>query len=132
VGTTPWGVAVNETTNTIYVTNTGSGTVSVISGSTNAVTATITVGSAPWGVSVDPSTNTVYVAIASGTNEVAVINGATNAIITTVAVGTGPEGIATNSTTHVTYVNNFNANTTSVINSPGAVAFQDNGTFETY
>ena len=47
VGADPDGVAVDGTTDTIYVTNYGSGTVSVIDGATNTVTATVTVGSRP-------------------------------------------------------------------------------------
>ena len=56
-------------TNTVYVANfgvlsTGSpsdNTVSVISGKTNTVTATIPVGDAPGEVGTDPLTNTAYV-----------------------------------------------------------------------
>mgnify|MGYP003346187445 FL=1 len=62
VGSGPNGVAVNPSTNTIYVTNYGGNSVSVINGSTNTVTATVSVGSHPLGVAVNPSTNTIYVA----------------------------------------------------------------------
>ena len=66
VGSYPLGVAVNPTTNLIYVTNAGGNSVSVISGATNAVTATIGVGSNPHGVAVNPTTNLVYVTNAGG------------------------------------------------------------------
>ena len=50
VGAEPDGVAVDATTNTIYVANNGDNTVSVINGATNTVTATIPVGPRPgWG-----------------------------------------------------------------------------------
>ena len=62
VGTRPLGVAVNPVTNTVYVTNEGDGTVSVISGSTGTVTGTIPVGTGPRGVAVNTVTNTAYVA----------------------------------------------------------------------
>ena len=45
VGSGPYGIAVNKTTNTIYVNNCNANTVSVINGATNTVTATIPVGS---------------------------------------------------------------------------------------
>ena len=72
VGTNPYAVAVNPSTNTVYVTNADDNTVSVINGSTNAVTSTISVGSYPYGVAVNPSTNTVYVTNADD-NTVSVI-----------------------------------------------------------
>src|SRR5258708_1369546 len=72
VGNSPDAVAVNATTNTIYVANSHSNSVSVIDGATNTVTATIAVGTLPKGVAVDPATNTVYVTNA-GSNSVSVI-----------------------------------------------------------
>ena len=45
----------------VYVTNIKNGTVSVISGRTNAVTATIRVGNGPVGVAVSPLTGAIYV-----------------------------------------------------------------------
>ena len=47
VGTAPAGVAAAALAGTVYVANSGSDTVSVISGQTNTVTATIGVGSGP-------------------------------------------------------------------------------------
>ncbi len=74
VGSDPYGVAVNPVTGTIYVTNTGSDSVSVISGRTNTVTATITAGSNPRGVAVNPVTATVYVTYVTG-DTVSMISG---------------------------------------------------------
>jgi DNA-binding beta-propeller fold protein YncE len=48
--------------------------VSVISGKTNSVTATIPVGAAPGGVTTDPLTDTAYVTN-FGDNTVSVISG---------------------------------------------------------
>jgi len=45
----------------VYVAN-GSGTVSVIDGSTNTVTDTISIGGGPYGVAYDSATGEVYVA----------------------------------------------------------------------
>jgi len=60
-GYEPYGVAVNPTTNRVYVTNEGTDNVSVIDGATNAVTATVPVGIHPWGIAFNPTTNRVYV-----------------------------------------------------------------------
>ena len=54
-------VAIDPGTRTVYVANRIDGTVSVIDGSTRAVTATVPVGTWPAGVAVDPGTHTVYV-----------------------------------------------------------------------
>jgi YVTN family beta-propeller protein len=68
VGTyiSPLEVAVNPKTNTTYVTNSHGDTVSVISGRTNTVTATIPVGGFPFGAAVNPETNTAYVTNSHG------------------------------------------------------------------
>ena len=63
-GTVPGPVAVNPVTGSVYVCN-GAGTVWVISGRTDKVTATIHVGALPEAVAVNPVTGTVYVANAS-------------------------------------------------------------------
>ena len=76
VGSGPIGVGVNPTTNKIYVSNYGSGSVSVIDGATDTVTATVTVGTNPFGVGVNPATNKIYVAN-YGSGTVSVIDGAT-------------------------------------------------------
>jgi len=65
LGSSPQGVAVDPSTDMVYVANSSSYTVSVIDGATNTVTATIDVGSDPIGVAVDSSTDTVYAANAN-------------------------------------------------------------------
>jgi len=100
VGVFPAGVAVNEKTNAVYVTNFGNranhfkGTVSVISGRTNTVTATIGVGRQPQGIAADPKTNTIYVANSQpGVNTVSVISGRANTVTAAISVP-GPGGAA--------------------------------------
>jgi len=61
VGTTPYAVSVNPSTNTAYVANFYENSVSVIDGKTNHITATIKVGTHPSAVSANPSTNIAYV-----------------------------------------------------------------------
>ena len=79
-GSVPNGVAVNPVTNTAYVVNSGSASVTVVNGA-NRATATVSTGSGPVAVAVNPATNTIYVANSLG-NSVTVINGATNAATT--------------------------------------------------
>jgi YVTN family beta-propeller protein len=114
VGTSPFGVAANPVTDTIYVANTFDDTVSVISGRRNTVVATITVGLDPFGVATNPVTNTIYVA-SQTVNEVVVIRGRTNTVVATVGVGGTPQGVAVNPRTKTIYVANQGSNTVSVL-----------------
>jgi YVTN family beta-propeller protein len=133
VGNGPNALAVDQSTDTIYVANINDNTVSVINGGTCNATITsgcgqdppvIKVGSRPDGVAVDQATDTVYVTN-GGDNTVSVINGATcNATITsgcgqsppTIAVGNGPFGAAVDEITNTLYVANSGGSTVSVIN----------------
>ena len=72
-----------------YVTNDGSGDVSVIDTATNTVTATIPAGSEPFGVAVTPDGCKVYVANGAS-NNVSVIATATNRVTAAITVGRGP------------------------------------------
>jgi YVTN family beta-propeller protein len=116
VGTAPFGVDVNSTTNRVYVANRDSNSVSVIDATTNTVIGSpITVGTAPHAVAVNSATNRIYVANTnSGT--VTVIDGATNTVIgSPIAVGLAPYGIAVNPTTNRIYVANQTSGTVTVI-----------------
>jgi YVTN family beta-propeller protein len=104
------GVAVNNSTNQVYVTD-GAHNVTVIDASSNAITSRIRVGPTPIGIAVDPNTGLVYVAD-SGSNLVSLINGATVANIT---VRAGPTDVAINPVTKLVYVTDQLANSTSVI-----------------
>jgi hypothetical protein len=98
VGAGPLGIAVNPTTNTVYVTavgedffNNGSvgNTVSVINGAScdgtdtsgcGQAPAQVTVGPAPWGIAVDPAANSIFVVDSDGGDgpaSLSVIDGAT-------------------------------------------------------
>ncbi len=103
VGILPNGIAVNPSTNTVYVSNQNSNSVSVINGATNTVTSTVSVGTSPRGIAVNPSTNTVYVAN-QGNGRVSVINGATNTVTSTISAGSALNGIAVNPSTNTIYV----------------------------
>jgi len=81
VGNSPRGIAVNPTTNLIYVTNMRDDNVSVIDGVTHEVVTNIAVGNAPLGIGVDPSINQIYVGDGNG---ISVIDGDINQVITTI------------------------------------------------
>ena len=131
VGGFPTGIALDTATDTIYVGNGTTGTLSVIDGrSCNAgdvrgcgrhATA-VTAGADPVGIAVDSATHTLYVVNASGT--VAVMDGSTcNAAHTTgchvepatVRVGVDPQFLAIDEATDTIYVANSLSNTISVI-----------------
>ncbi|MGD0766168.1 MAG: YncE family protein, partial [Dehalococcoidia bacterium] len=105
-------VAVNPSTNRIYVANYNSNNVSVIDGAGNTVVATVAVvagGNGPEGVAVNPNTNRIYVANFNSGN-VSVIDGTSNTVVATVAVGYwwgGDGGVAVNPNTNLIYVTNY-------------------------
>jgi YVTN family beta-propeller protein len=105
VGTVPKFVAINQTTNVIYVSNLTSNNVSVIDGATNAVIATVPVGTAPAGLDVNSTTNMVYVVNSEG-NSVSVIDGSTNVVTATITGMSNPYSLAVNSATNQVFVAN--------------------------
>jgi YVTN family beta-propeller protein len=111
------GVAVNPKTNTIYVANSFSPSVSVISGRTDTVTATIPAGffAGPYGVAVNPKTNTVYVTGLG--SKLSVISGRTNAITARIRLpgANDPGAITANPKTSTVYVANLGSSTVSVL-----------------
>ena len=115
------GIAVNPTTNEIYVTNDNPDTISVIDGKTNKQIRLINLCNdnnqckEPEGVAVNPTTNLVYVTNYL-TKTISVIDGRTNSVLNnTIAVGAGPYGIAVNPNKNMIYVTNLISNTISVI-----------------
>jgi YVTN family beta-propeller protein len=116
VGSGPTGVAVDQPAGTVYVTNTDSDSVSVVSEATLAVTTTIALGygTAPTGVVVTPDGATAYVAD-SGTDVVSVIDTSTNAVTATIAVGDDPTAVAVGPNGADVYVTDTLSNAVSVI-----------------
>jgi len=112
VGEYPFAVAVNATTNKIYVANYNSNNVTVIDGATNRTT-TASAGGNPFAVAVNSATNKIYVAD-SGSNDLAIIDGATN-LTMTVTVGIYPRAVAIDPFTNTIYVVNYNSADVSVI-----------------
>ncbi len=133
VGHNPWGIAVDPTTEMVYVSNRGSNTVSVISGHTDKLVATVGVGLKPVGIGVVPANDTIYVANegtgkAAGT--VSVINGHTNKVVGSINVGYSPSSVGVNTASNTVYVGNTGgagpstgyAGTVSVIKGTNAIA----------
>jgi YVTN family beta-propeller protein len=141
VGDQPGRVAVNSTTNKIYVTNVcgndltcpypyPQGTVTVIDGATEQ-TVSVNVGYFPFGAAVNPVTNRIYVANECGNDPnclsngtVSVIDGVSNTVIATVNVGNVPYSFAVNSVTNKIYVVN-GCGDPSCISSSGTVSVID-------
>jgi len=107
------GVAVNPITNKVYAVNTSDGTVTVMSGSTNATT-TVRVGPEPMAIAVNSVTNKIYVAN-SGDDSTSVIDGSTDAVTATVKVGTLPYVVAVNPITNKIYISRTFGNAITVI-----------------
>jgi YVTN family beta-propeller protein len=125
VGKVPIGIAVDQVTDTVYVTNAGSSTISVINGATcdgtdhsgcGQVPATLAAKGPGFGLAINEMTGTLYAVVAN--DKLAVFNAATcNAASTsgcgqtpaTVKVGSFPQGVAVDPATDTVYVAN-NAN----------------------
>jgi YVTN family beta-propeller protein len=132
VGAAPYQVAVDETTNTIYVVNGDDNTVSVINGDVcngtdtsgcNQTWPIVTVGASPQALAVNPGNDTVYVANRDD-NTVSVIdtlhcnahdNTGCGQTPATVAVGDGPRSVGIVFATNTVFVGNRNDLTVSVI-----------------
>ncbi len=158
VGNMPSGIAVDERTDTVYVTNVQDNTVSVFNGATcNAedtsgcrqTPATVPVGLDPLGLFADPADHTVYVpnfgAVAVGgspdSTTVSMIDSATcNATDlaacpttppATVDVGSPPDVITVDQTTHTAYVATLTATEAFDTNTCNAILQSGCGTIAT-
>ena len=93
VGTSPMGLECSPTdTNLVYVVNSGSNNVSVVS--SGVLQTNITVGTTPMFCAFTSDGTRLFVTN-SGSNSVSVINVSTNTVVATVGTGNTPMGIAT-------------------------------------
>ncbi len=118
VGNQPDHITINPQGTLAYVSNFGSGTVSVINLATNTVANTITVENGPQGIAFNPSGTFAYVTNLCGTGSscgyetstepgtVSIINVATNTVVNTVTVGGEPFGVTVNPQGTLAYVLN--------------------------
>jgi DNA-binding beta-propeller fold protein YncE len=122
VGNEPYAVAIDEATDTLYVTSVTDNTVSVVNGTTcnalvtsgcNQIPATVPVGNGPQGLFVDDANHTLYIANFSA-NTVSLLNIATcngthlsgcpTTPPPTVALSSSPGDVDVNLATHTAYV----------------------------
>jgi YVTN family beta-propeller protein len=121
VGTDPFGVAYDNATGDVFVTNTGSDNVSVLSGNLSSPVVSIPVGSGPLGVAYDPVNGQVYVAN-NGSDNVSIISAQNLTVVSSVDVGSQPTGVAADPITGNVYVTDFgSANLTVLSGSTDAI-----------
>jgi YVTN family beta-propeller protein len=114
VGTVPIYLALNPSTNRIYVSSLTGNSVSVIDGSTDTVIATVPTGF-PTSIDVDATTNMIYVVNSIGAS-VSVIDGSSNTVVATITQGlSSPFGLSVNSVTNQIFVSNNSSNNVAVI-----------------
>jgi YVTN family beta-propeller protein len=114
VNTFPIGIAVNPSTNKVYVVNEYSNTVSVIDTNTDTVKSTINLGNFPYGIDINPLNNRIYITN-RGSNTVSVLDGSVDTKLHDITVGKSPVGIAVNPSANWIYVTNLDDGTMSVI-----------------
>lgn len=114
VNTFPIGIAVNPSTNKVYVVNEYSNTVSVIDTNTDTVKSTINLGNFPYGIDINPLNNRIYITN-RGSNSVSVLDGSVDTKLHDITVGKSPVGIAVNPSANWIYVTNLDDGTMSVI-----------------
>jgi phospholipase C len=114
--TNPYGIVATPDGSKLYVTNSGTNTVSVIDVATNAVSSDITVGLYPHGIAIAPNGASVYVANTGpdtgadgapgpgGSNTVSVIDVATGAVTKTIDVGQAPKIVVVSADSSTVYV----------------------------
>ena len=111
MGSQPSGIAYDSVKGELFVANYDSGTVSVISDSTDSVVANVTVRS-PLGVAYDPAKGEVWVVNEFG-GAVSVIADSNDSVVASVPVGSGPIGIAYDSGKGEIFVGNQGSDTVS-------------------
>ncbi len=95
--TNPYGIAATPDGREVWVTESGTNTVSVISTSTNKITGTVVVGIYPHGIAISPDGKTAYVANTGpntgrgGSDTVSAIDVGAQKVTATVTVGEAPQ-----------------------------------------
>lgn len=123
VGDTPQQIAVDESTNTIYVVNQNDGTVSVINGShcdgtdvsgCSQAWPTIAVGSSPQALGLNPGNHTLYVTNTND-NTVSVINTISQNVVATFPAGAAPRAVGLVFDRNTVFIGNRDDLTVSII-----------------
>jgi YVTN family beta-propeller protein len=114
VGTDPSNIVFDSNKSELFVVNTGSDNVTVLSASTYGVVATIAVGSSPEAAVYDPTYGEIFV-VNVASDDVSVISDSNNTVVATVPVGSTPEGIVYDGGRAEVFVANSNSDNVSVI-----------------
>ncbi len=114
VGSLPFGVTYDPTDGRVFVADSGSANLSVISDATNRTIASVSVGLQPFGVAFDPTSDRVYVAD-GGSDSVTVVDARTLQVVATIAVGAEPVGVAFDTASDEVFVANEGSANVSVI-----------------
>jgi YVTN family beta-propeller protein len=109
-------IVLNPENGNMYVTNHGSGTVSIIDGSTNKILKTISVGELPSRIAFNPENGNMYVTN-QGSGTVSIINSSTNRVVENISVGGVPSRIAFNAENGNMYIADWNSSTVKVMDS---------------
>ena len=103
VGRQPFGVAADPGRDEVFVTDSGSDNVTVISDTSNRSIASIGVGTEPMGLAFDPRDSEMFVANA-GSDSVSVLSTSTLEVAATIDVGLAPEGVVYDAATDRVFV----------------------------
>jgi YVTN family beta-propeller protein len=122
-GANPFAIAYDSGKKEVYVANTASNNVDVISAATNAIVATINVGDYPNGVAYDSGKGEIFV-VNDYDWDVSVINDTANTVVTTINVGIYPFGVVYDRAKGEIFVANEDSNTVSVINDTNNTAWK--------
>jgi len=123
VGTVPQQIAIDESTNMIYVENQSDGTVSVIDGShckgtdvsgCNQAWPTIAVGASPQGLGFNPNNHTLYVTNTND-NTVSVISTMSQNVVATFPAGAAPRAVGIVFDSNTVFIGNRDDLTVSII-----------------
>jgi YVTN family beta-propeller protein len=116
VGAAPFGVAYDPIDARVFVADSGSDNLSVISDVTNSTVGSVSVGSTPFGVAFDNRSDRLFVAN-GGSGTVTVVNASTLAVVANVTVGLDPVGVAYDPVSGDVFVANMGSADVSVLSS---------------
>jgi len=114
VGRSPKGVAIAPSGEYVYVADSGSGSISIVSTATRQLVGSIPVAAGPTTMTIDASGQFLYVTH-SGGGSVSIVDLNTESVVSNVGVGIAPETLALSGDGSRLYVANYRSNTISVV-----------------
>ncbi|WP_255888991.1 Ig-like domain repeat protein [Nocardioides astragali] len=119
------GMGIDTANQSLYVSKSGAGVVSVLDLATNTVETTIPVTN-PGRIAVDSSAHRAYVVRGGGANSLAVIDTTSNTVVGSLGGLSNPIGVAVDPTTHTVYVTNYDSQVVSVFDTTVTPATRTN------